>query len=110
MMMKRPLEFWQAHVEAANREGTSTSAYAKRHGVPVKSLYRWQGKLMSSTPPPASANSASAFISLRVVDTATPGSAMGCSLMLGSGLRLDMAVLPSPDWLAALVGASQGGR
>jgi hypothetical protein len=35
--MKKTREFWQGHVDALKREGISTSAYAKQHGVSLKS-------------------------------------------------------------------------
>jgi transposase-like protein len=109
MMMKRTPEFWQGHVEAAKREGTTTSKYAARHGVPIKSLYRWQRKLMASSVA-ASPMLASAFVALRVADAVTASAAANCSLMLGGGLRLDLSALPPSDWLAALVRAAQGAR
>jgi hypothetical protein len=38
--MMQEYGIWQAHVKAAKRKGTSTSAYAKPHALPLKSLYR----------------------------------------------------------------------
>lgn len=110
MMMKRTPEFWHGHVEAAKREAIPTSDYARLHGVPVKSLYRWQRKLKAMSAVTEKAGSPSAFVSVRVAEADLPRAASGCSLMLGAGMRLDMAALPRPEWLAALVRASQGDR
>jgi hypothetical protein len=106
--------FWQAHVEAAKREGTSTSAYAKRHAVPLKSLYRWQRKLAATSAAIPSAAAPTRFVALRVAEAvkplatakATPTSS--CVLELAPGMRLEMATLPPPQWLAAIVCAAQG--
>ena len=106
--MKRTLEFWQGHVEAAKREAMPTSDYARLHGVPVKSLYRWQRTLKAVPAAVPKAGSPSAFVSVRVADGVLPRATSGYTLMLGQGVRLEMSALPSPDWLAALVRASQG--
>jgi hypothetical protein len=34
----------------------------------------------------------------------------GCTVIVSSGLRIDMAMLPEPQWLAALAHAVQGAR
>lgn len=106
--MKRTPEFWQGHVEAAKREAMATSDYARLHGVPVKSLYRWQRKLKAVPSVASNAGSAGTFVSVRVADGVLPRATSGYSLMLGQDVRLEMSALPSPDWLAALVRASQG--
>ena len=49
------------------------------------------------------------FVALRVVDAAA-GAATPCTLVLASGLRLEMAALPSPAWLLALDQAQTGAR
>ncbi|MBC7498900.1 MAG: hypothetical protein H7315_00060 [Herminiimonas sp.] len=108
--MKKTREFWQGHVDTVKREGTSTSAYAKRHGVSLKSLYRWQRTLKCVPALPTTANLPVAFVSLRVAESAVDAPSSGCSLMLGTGLRLEMSSLPSPDWLATLMHAAQGAR
>lgn len=108
--MKKTREFWQGHVDAVKREGTSTSAYAKRHGVSLKSLYRWQRTLKGVPALPTMANLPAAFVSLRVAGPAVVAPSSGCSLMLGTGLRLEMSSLPAPEWLAALMHAAQGVR
>lgn len=110
--MNKKAEFWKVHVAAIKREGVSTSAYAKRHALAVKSLYYWQRKLNGATSAAAVANHASAFVAVRMDAPAfVAGQApTGCTLLLGSGLRLEMATLPTPEWLAALGRAAQGAR
>jgi len=49
--MKKGLAFWSAHLAAIKREGISTSAYAKRHGIALKSLYYWQRKVRLAAAP-----------------------------------------------------------
>lgn len=112
--MRQQQGFWQAHIEAAKREGMSTSAYAKRHGLVVKSLYRWQRKLSTTSAVVTNSATPGRFVALCVADAvkplaaaeATPAS--GCTLQLGSGLRLEMTALPPPQWLAAMIRTTQG--
>ena len=112
--MRRQQEFWQAHVEAAKREDVSTSAYAKRYAVPLKSLYRWQRKLAATATVLTSAAAPSRFVALHVAEAVKPpvtveaAPVSGCSLQLGPVMRLEMAVLPPPQWLAAVLRAAQG--
>ena len=99
--------FWAAHLEAIRQEATSKTAYAKRHGISVKRLYYWQRKLKT---PPANGVAASqpkTFVSLRVAEQ-VPNCPTSCTLVLGSGMRLEMSALPAPTWLAALVKSAQG--
>jgi hypothetical protein len=110
--MNKSMEFWKAHIAAIKRERVSTIAYAKQHGLAVKSLYRWQRKLKGMASDAAAVNHAGAFVALRVdapVAVVAPAPA-GCTLLLGVGMRLEMTTLPPPEWLAALVRAVQGAR
>lgn len=108
--MKLGTEFWMAHIAAAKREGTPSSDYARRHGIPVSALYYWQRKQNESGKAGTSVQ-ASQFVALRLA--AGVPHQNNCTLELPSGLRLEMSALPSPDWLAALVHAAhitQGAR
>ena len=49
--MKKGLAFWSEHVAAIKQEGISTSAYAKRHDIALKSLYYWQRKVRLAAAP-----------------------------------------------------------
>lgn len=104
--MKMNMDFWTEHVTAAKREGGSTRAYAKRHGLSVAALYYWQRKLKSATP--AEPVKVSKFVALRVADTGVTQRSSACTLVMPSGMRLEMAALPSPQWLAALADAAKG--
>ena len=42
--MKQGMEFWMRHVAAAELDGGSVKAYAKRHGVSADALYYWRNK------------------------------------------------------------------
>jgi hypothetical protein len=97
-----------AHVAAIKREGISTIEYAKQHALAAKSLYRWQRKLNATATVTASPSHGEAFVALRVANPVVGQPLTRCTLMLGSSLRLEMATLPEPDWLAALVRAAQG--
>ena len=108
--MNKKAEFWMMHVAAIKREGISTVTYAKRHTLAVKSLYRWQRKLNSATEVTAKVNDGGAFVALRVAEPIVGHTLSGCTLMLGSGMRLEMATLPAPEWLAAFGHATQGVR
>lgn len=108
--MKRKPEFWMVHVAALKGEGISASTYAKRHGLAVKSLYRWQRKLNATAGATASAGHGGAFVALRIAEPIVSQTLPGCKLVLGSGMHLEMSALPAPDWLAALGRAAQGAR
>ena len=107
--MKKSLAFWSEHIAAIKREGISTSAYAKRHDLPIKSLYYWQRKVRLAAAP-AKVIRPKAFVALRVGEPVTVSSPMGCVLVLASGMRLEMPALPSPAWLSALSRSAQGAR
>jgi len=92
--MKNRTEFWTAHVAAVKREAISASAYAKRNGLSIAALYYWQRKQKSNT----EISDTSKFMALRV----TEQHPCLCTLVLPSGLHLEMSALPSPEWLAAL--------
>lgn len=104
--MQKGTAYWQKHVAAIEREGLSTSAYAKQHGLAVNRLYYWQRKAAGFAVP-GTTKEAAPFIALRVASTVS-ASTTHCTLILPSGLRLEMAALPAPAWLAALSYASQG--
>lgn len=103
--MKMGTEFWVAHVSAAKLEAISASEYAKRHGLSVAALYYWQRKLKSNVVP-GDGGQESKFVALRVA-AQRPGT---CTLVLPSGLHLEMSALPAPEWLTALERALPGAR
>ncbi len=95
--MKMGAEFWAAHVAAAKLETISASEYARRHSLSVAALYYWQRKLKSNAGA-GRAGQESKFVALRVA-APWPSS---CTLVMPSGLHLEMSALPTPEWLAAL--------
>lgn len=104
-------DFWQGHLAAVVREGISLSAYAKRHGISPKSLYYWHRKLKSAQGAMAvTVRPAGGFIALRVSDSVSSQVSGRCALVLESGMRLEMATLPAPEWILALSRAQQGVR
>jgi transposase-like protein len=107
--MEGDTEFWNSHVEACRREGSAASVYAGRHGLALASLYYWRRKLKLA----AAVNgggSAGKFVALRVMDAAADTPTGQCTLVLRSGLRLELAALPSPTWLLAVDQAHAGAR
>ena len=103
--MKMGTEFWVAHVAAAKLEAVSANEYARRHGLSVAALYYWQRKLKSNAGA-GEAGQGSKFVALRVA-AQQPNF---CTLVLPSGLHLEMSALPAPEWLAALGRAMPGAR
>jgi hypothetical protein len=94
-------EYWVAHVAAVKLEAVSASEYASRHGLSVTALYYWQRKLKANE-----GGQESKFVALCVAaQRPSP-----CTLVLPSGLHLEMSALPAPEWLAALGRALPGSR
>jgi transposase-like protein len=111
--MEGDTEFWTSHVEACRREGMVASEYARQHGLTPASLYYWRRKLkLATTVDDGGTDSgpANPFVALRVVDAAAGTLAGSCTLVLRSGLRLELAALPSPAWLLALEQVNAGLR
>ena len=109
-MKQKGTPFWIEHIAAIKREAISTSAYAKRHKIAVKSLYYWQRKLNAAASPQGGTSQPKAFVALRVSEPVVGQGPASCTLVLESGMRLEMSALPGPAWLAALVRATQGVR
>lgn len=111
--MKNNRHYWSNHVAAIKTQGVTTSAYARRHGMSLASLYYWQRKLQSQSAPHSVSVAApkpqSKFVALRVND-AVPEVAppsWRCTLVLSGGMRLEMSALPDPHWLVAVGRANQ---
>ncbi len=103
--MKNRTEFWTAHVAAVKREAISASAYAKQHDLSIAALYYWQRKLKSNAGV-SEVGSEPKFVALRVAEQRP----CQCTLVLPSGLHLEMSALPAPEWLAALSRTLPGAR
>jgi transposase len=107
--MKSDMQVWEAHVTAIEREAISVSAYAEREGVSAAAIYYWRQKLRGPIKVTKPTPAPSAFVQLRVAEPAGV-SGGSCALVLSSGMRLEMAGLPSPEWLASLARAAHGVR
>ena len=105
--MENTTEFWTRHVAAVKQEGVAATVYAKRHGLSLASLYYWRQKLTAAEGLSAPATLGK-FVAVRLAETAPSSSA--CTLLLPSGLRLEMSALPAPAWLAALEHSYSGAR
>ena len=103
--MNKGAAFWLGHVAAIRREGISANAYAKQHGIGVKRLYYWQRKAATASTGAIEPNT---FIALRVGSPVGVPAPANCAVVLTSGVRLEMATLPTPEWFAALGRATQG--
>ena len=114
--MKNAQHYWSKHIAAIKSQGITTSAYAKQHDLALATLYYWQRKLQANTSagtivePMTAARRPSKFIALSVGDPIdhVTRSQTPCTLVLSGGMRLEMATLPDPQWLAAVGRSAQG--
>jgi transposase len=102
--------YWAAHLDAIKREAVSKTEYAERHGIPVKRLYYWQRKLKATAAPRIAASEPKTFVALRLETPERAQRGPVCTLVLGSGIRMEMSTLPAPEWLVALGRVAQGAR
>lgn len=105
--MSKGMQYWSDHLAAIAVEGIQTKAYAKREGLSVSALYYWRKRIKdaaSSTvvAPAVAPRTSSQFVPVQVRDVFHP---VPCSLSVAPGVRLELAQLPTPEWLAALAGA-----
>jgi hypothetical protein len=107
-MKRKGAAFWIEHIASIKREAISTSAYAKRHKIALKSLYYWQRKLDAGAAPHIKLHQPKAFVTLRISDPVIEQRPTNFTVVLRSGIRLELSVLPDPQWLAALDCAAQG--
>ena len=112
-------QYWVKHVTGLALEGGSVLAYARAHGISADCLYYWRRKLNTKntqiSPKVADQRNASnKFVALRIADTThaaqrnAPPDAGHCTVWIGNAVRLDMATLPPPEWLASLAHTTQG--
>ena len=95
------VDFWAGHLAAIEREGLSIKAYAEREGVSAASLYQWRNKLQRGSKTHERGLRGD-FVAVQLSQVSpTAGSAM-CTLRLAHGLTLELSMLPSVQWLAAL--------
>ena len=114
--MKNAQQYWSKHIAALKSLGVTTSTYARQHDLALATLYHWQRKLRPATTaratiaPTQPLRRPSKFIALTVGDPVREVVRSGtpCTLVLAGGLRLEMATLPDPQWLAAVGRSAQG--
>jgi hypothetical protein len=112
--MKLGMEFWMGHLAAVALDGGSVKAYARRHGISADALYYWRNK-DKAKPAVSSVRPSVQFVALQVAPRPDGMSASGlapgaCTLLFGAGMRLEMAVMPSAEWVARLALVTQGAR
>jgi hypothetical protein len=90
------------------RAGVTSKVYADRHGLSVHSLRHWLSRINAESLR-SSAPQADAFVALRLERGGSASSSRtsasapsGCTLRCSSGWELELAALPSPQWLAGL--------
>lgn len=98
------MDFWREHVMAIERDGWVSSEYARAHDLSVTSLYYWRAKFRSMT---AAADPHGKFVTVNVIPGR--GAVPSCVLTIGA-VRMELGVLPTPEWLAALATATQRAR
>ncbi len=104
-------EFWTAHVAAIKQGSISTRAYAQQHDISLASLYYWKRKLKdASAKPEVAPQATSKFVALRLPAATLAPRSTSCTLILASGIRLEMPALPAPEWLVAVGRALQDAR
>lgn len=109
-------QYWSAHVEAVKAQAITTKAYAQRHGLVLSTLYYWQRRLKPIAAAQANAESMGGApqpgkflrLHLQTPEPARHPTPTNCTLIIGSGVRLEMQTLPDPQWLTALARCAHG--
>lgn len=87
------------HLVAIAAEGITVKAYAQREGVSLSALYDERRRERTQRSRSADVRG-SRFIAVQV---APSPAADGCQVLIGEQVRLQLAQLPTPDWIARLV-------
>lgn len=104
MEQQKDEAWWRGHLEAIEREGIPTKAYAQREGLSVGQLYGWRKRIKKRAGRAAAGSAGlSQFLAVQVesASASTPVRSP-CTLVTTSGVRLELPQLPSPQWLAEL--------
>jgi hypothetical protein len=103
--------YWQRHIEGLKREGLSKTDYCKRHGLSVKSLYRWQRKLSDSGIEESNtADQKHPFVAIQLEEVKPLQLSSSYVINVGTHMRIEMPALPSPLWLSELWQSLEGVR
>ncbi len=97
--MGKGVEFWKPHVAASGSGGAEVISYAREHGLNLSTLRWWRSKLRSDAK--IAHASSSRFVAVRVTE-AVEHRAAGVTLRIGDHVRIELAAMPSPQWLAML--------
>ena len=92
-------QYWSEHLLRADAFDGSLAAYAKTQSISAKTLYRWRSYFRHTTTTTSEAKT----MFTQVVNTSMPDA--GIKLTLGN-IQLHFMRLPDPQWLAALISAS----
>jgi len=111
--MARGKDFWEQHVDALRSSGQTSKAYARDHELSVHALGWWRRKLHPALPKRSArvvvGPKASKFVALKVSEPIAT-QPMVVTVSLAGELRLQMAELPPPAWLAEVIQAMRGSR
>ena len=116
--MDKGKEFWRKHVEASGPKGARVAEYAQAHGLKLSTLRWWRSQLLRDDVA-AVARPDSRFVAVRVTPSVVPSVAPSVAptaapeavtVRIGGQVRIELACLPSPQWLAMLAQAAQEGR
>jgi hypothetical protein len=123
-MVRYSNDFWVKHVSACAASGLRSKAYAEQHGLSLKSFYNWQSKLRvranrgvvnkAVKAVRKQSSQGQQFLAVRIKPEAPSEFRLPvadfvptalCTLTMSSGVKLEMAKLPDPQWLAMLSNA-----
>jgi len=109
----RGREFWEQHVAALRSSGQTSKDYARDHELSMHALGYWRRKLHPALPRKSAravaAPTASKFVALKVSGPIAT-QPVGVTVSLAGEVRLQMAELPSPAWLAEVIQAMRESR
>lgn len=92
-------QYWSKQLLNADSFDGSLAAYAKTQNIPAQTLYRWRSYFRQR----ATTTSEAKTVFTRVVDTSILDICV--KIKLGN-IQLQFTRLPDPQWLAALISAS----
>ena len=102
--MSKAEAFWRAHVAASGGSGSRLASYAEEHGLKVSTLRWWRSRLrddVSALTASTSTSSSSRFVAVSVMQAVGPDP-IGATVKIGEQVRVELATMPSPHWLAQI--------
>ena len=109
----RGRDFWEQHVNALRLSGQTSKDYARDQELSMHALGYWRRKLHPRLPKKSArdvaAPTVSKFVALKVAEPIAT-QPMGVTVSLAGEVRLQMAELPPPAWLAEVIQAMRGSR